>query len=102
MNRLTTDNPKTNLEVLLNYAYAEDGKAILRYGDGEYDVELCDYIERVAREELHCENCNVSEGFMECDCIASVLFAVATQAAELRARLKMFEDEAQRRLENDS
>ena len=35
MNRLTTDNPTSNIETMLNYAYAKDSRVILRYGDGE-------------------------------------------------------------------
>ena len=92
--RLTTDHPHNNLETMLNYAYAKDGAVILRYGEGEYDVDLCEYIAKQA-QGYHCKVTpeQVRDGAcMECDCICSILFCVATQAAELRARLKHYED----------
>lgn len=95
MKRLTTDNPNGNFESMMNYAYAKDGKVFLRYGAEKYDIDLCEYMERVTArcegtkakdfEEGACLECN-------CDCELGILYAVATQAAELRARLKMYED----------
>lgn len=91
MKRLTTDNPKTNYETLLNYAYAKDNEVYLRYGNGSSDIKLTEYIAgeaccEVTPEEIMDGHCH------ECDCIVAILNAVATQAAELRARLKAYED----------
>ena len=94
MNRLTTDNPTSNIETMLNYAYAKDSRVILRYGDGEDNIDLCEYISRTAADK----SCSPSPdevmdgACMECDCELAILVAVATQAAELRSRLKQYED----------
>ncbi len=92
--RLTTDEPKNNTETMLNYAYGKDNQAVLRYADGQENVDLCEYISKCAKEK----GCNVEpedlmEGAcMECDCELAILYTVAVQAAELRGRLKMYED----------
>ncbi len=92
--RLTTDSPNGNFETMMNYAYAKDNRVILRYGDGEEDIDLCEYIAKEAKEI----GCNLSsddimEGScIECDCPLAILYVVATQAAELRGRLKEIED----------
>ena len=94
MNRMTTDTPQNNLESLLNYAFAENKRVVLRYADGEENKDLCEYISDKARAM----GCDLSPedimdgGCMECDCVLAVLYAVATQAAELRAKLKRYED----------
>lgn len=94
MKRLTTDKPMNNLEALLNYAHGKDGRACLSYADGEYDVDLCEYVASLCRKK----GCDMTadsvmeSGCMECDCEMAVLYVAATQAAELRAKLKAYED----------
>ena len=44
MERQTNDNPQTNMETLLNYAYDKDENVHLRYADGKYDVALHEFI----------------------------------------------------------
>lgn len=94
MSRLTTDNPTNNIEALLNFARAENGRVVLSYANGEEEKDLCEYVAEVAREK----GCNLtSVGVMngsclECDCELAILYVVAVQAAELRARLKAYED----------
>lgn len=94
MDRLTTDNRETNLQTLLNYAYAKDRAVHLAYGNGEDNIPLDEYI----AHEASAHGCpktttEVMEGgCMECDCPIAILNAVAIQAAELRARLMMIED----------
>lgn len=94
MKRLTTDNPQGNTETMLNYAYAKDGRVYLRYGNGEDDIDLCDYISQEAESKsCHPTLEEVMEGAcMECDCNPAILYWVAVQAAELRERLKEYED----------
>lgn len=97
MDRLTTDNPMSNVSAMLNFAYAKDKRVTLRcLNGGEVDVDLCDYIEKQCRElGFDCCVCapDVMEGAcMECDCVLAVLNIVAIQAAELRARLMIYED----------
>nr|DAF88433.1 MAG TPA: hypothetical protein [Siphoviridae sp. ctdHi7] len=104
--RMTTDNPQDNLETMLNYAYAKDKRVILRYGDGERNIDLCDYISRKAKQHC-CGYAPTSEEVMDgacmelgCDCVLSELYAVATQAAELRERLKEYEDAEEMKQKN--
>lgn len=96
MKRLTNSNPENDLQTLLNYAYAKDGKVKLSYADGEYGADLCEYISAKSKE-AHCGLAPspkaVAEGAcMECDCELGLLYLIAIQAAELRARLMMIED----------
>ena len=96
--RLTTDDPTNNTQTMLNYAYAKDGRVFLRYGDGEEDIDLCEYISREAAGK-HCRPTpeEIMDGAcLECDCPLAILYVVATQAAELRARLKEYEDTTER------
>ena len=95
--RMTTDEPDGNLQTLLNYAYDNDHETYLRYAGGRKAVPLALYIEL----EAHKRGCtdvrreDIIDGdacFMCDDCPLAVLNAVATQAAELRARLKEYED----------
>lgn len=96
LKRLTTDNPEKNIETLLNYAYAEDGWVKLRSTGGEEGVDLCDYIEQQRRElgfDCGVFSTDVRDGAcMECDCVLAILNIVAIQAAELRGKLKYYED----------
>lgn len=94
--RLTTDDPHGNVFIMLNYAYrGDDGNVKLRYGNGEENIDLCEYI---AQESIvaHCglSAKDVMEGacIEGCDCPLAILYTVAVQAAELRERLKMYED----------
>ena len=94
MDRLTTDNPNDNLSTLLNFAYAKDHRVVLSFADDKKDHDLCEYVALNALrngciftpEEVMDGACS------ECDCSMAVLYNTATQAAELRARLKMIED----------
>lgn len=93
LKRLTTDVPCGHLETMLNYAYVKDERAVLRYGDGEDDIDLCEYISRESAEK-YCEHSAeevMAGSCIECDCPFAILYVVATQAAELRERLKDIE-----------
>lgn len=94
MERLTTDNPQGCLQTMLNYAYAKDGKVYLRYGYGEDDIDLCEYISRVAKEKGCFRSAQeiLDGACIECDCETAILYCIATQAAELRGRLAAYED----------
>lgn len=35
MNRLTTDNPQSNFETMMNFAYAKDRRVVLHFGLGQ-------------------------------------------------------------------
>lgn len=96
MQRMTTDTPQTNMETLMNFAYAKDKEVHLTYGDGMEDVTLADYIVDHAKSDFDCavnrEDVINGDSCWECDCPLAVLNAVATQSAELRAKLKKYED----------
>lgn len=96
MNRLTTDNPQSNFETMMNFAYAKDRRVVLRFGLGQEDIDLCDYIVKASQNNCNLTPEEVMEGAcLECDngyCTLGIFYAVATQAAELRTRLKEYED----------
>lgn len=96
MDRLTNDVPITNFSQLMNFAYAKDGLVKLAYANNTRGADLCEYIsEEAAKIGCLCAYTpeDVMEGScMECDCTLALLYIVATQAAELRGRLKMVED----------
>lgn len=94
--RLTTDEPENNTETMLNFAYAKDGNVFLRGVDVENvcDMGLCEYVSREANEKgcKHTPEDIIEGACMECDCEIATLYWVAAQAAELRGRLKRYED----------
>ena len=111
MKRLTTDAPKNNLESALNLFYAKDGEAWVLRGGSEpayVDVTLFDYIRSAILNTLgpntpildldNEEIGNVlSEGWLfdgnkTVGGIIATLYTAGWVAAELRARLKMYED----------
>ena len=92
MERLTVDNPRNNRETLLNYAYAKDGRVYLSYADCEGGVDLCEYIAKNACCEEVDAAAVMDGACMECNSKTAILYTVAVQAAELRARLAYYED----------
>ena len=92
---LVTDNPTSNFAALLNFAYAKDGEVHLRYVNGEHDVNLAEYICHLAAEKGcgHHTKEEVLNGDVcfACDCEVAILNTVAVQAAELRERLRKYE-----------
>ena len=94
--RLTTENPQNMTETMLNYAYAKNERVYLRYANGTEDIELCEYISQLTNEN----GCNLSaddvmQGYClesGCDCEIGILYVLAVQAAELRERLKYYEN----------
>lgn len=91
--RLTTDNPSGCTESMLNNVYAKDGSIVIRSTeDDRKDVDLCEYIAEKC-------NCNYSaDDIAEWDCgdcqlcPYGIMYAACIQAAELRERLKQYED----------
>ena len=111
MKRLTTDAPKDNLESALNLFYAKDGEAWVLRGGSEpsyADVTLFDYIRSAVLNTLgpntpilHLDDEEIgnalSEGWLfdgnkTVEGIIATLYTAGWVAAELRARLKMYED----------
>ena len=93
--RFVTDEPNNNTQTMLNYSYAgKDNRVYIRYGNGEQDIDLCEYIAQIATSKGCKRTANdIIEGdCMECDCEVAVLYAIAVQAAELREKLRLYED----------
>lgn len=98
MNRLTTDTPNGNFETMMNFAYAKNGEVWIR-GVGAHgeDMRLNEYIFDVMQGDKNYCEVDHPDDFPEfcldaCFCEFGALFAAATQAAELRARLAAYED----------
>lgn len=95
LKRLTTDNPKGNFDRLMNYAYAKNNRTHLSYAGGKYDVDLCEYVSDLAKAKGYdfSPEFIMEDGlFDNCDDDFAILYYCAVQAAELRARLKLYED----------
>lgn len=109
MERLTTDAPNTNLERALNLFYAKDGEAwVLRGGSypAYVDVTLFDYIRSAILNNLGPSMSNLGDeelgevlsenwlfdGNSTVEGLISTLYTAAWAFAELRARLKSYED----------
>ena len=100
--RLTTDNPLGNFDALMNYAYAKDGNVLIRYANNQENMDLCDYIAHHAKCDCAINAQEVLDGAcFECDdfyCPLGRAYFASVQAAELRERLKMYEDLAEQSL----
>ena len=110
MERLTTDTPKNNLQTALNLFYAKGGEAWVRGGGPEYeyqDVPLFTYIRSVIQHQAlsqhlweDMDNETLAEVLIEwlfnghetTEGIIATLYTAAWAFAELRARLKAYED----------
>lgn len=93
--RLTTDKPVGNTERMLNFAYCDNGRVKLLCAEGKDNIDLCEYVAYRATSMGCClTDDDVMDGSCEegCDCVLSVLYTIAVQAAELRERLKQYED----------
>lgn len=91
--RLTTNEPQSNVETMLNYARCKD-KEVFIYDEQGNEVKLTEYIAKHAQEECEVTAEDVMEGCcFECmDCPLGILNTIAIQAAELRHRLSELED----------
>jgi|BarGraIncu00421A_1022006.scaffolds.fasta_scaffold65664_2 hypothetical protein len=102
MKRLTTDNPQNNTEMMLNRVFVEEKEVWLRgLGLTDSDIRLMDFckwhcienkcaeIEDICNETLD----DFGERMMDCeDCSISLLYWFAVGFAEVRNRLKKYED----------
>ena len=97
MERLTTDTPKGNFQTLMNFAYAENGEVMLRWAGGKDNANLREYLASEAYK-YGCDQSpkDIGEGMCygceDPNCHIQIMLVLATQAAELRGRLKMYED----------
>ena len=108
MHRLTTDNPTDNIEASLNLFYVRDGDAFIRGGGDapDYaDILVTDFIRKTARtlcpdmllpesaEEISFAMAEyLFDGYEEPSGLIALLYTAAWSYAELRERLKAYED----------
>lgn len=95
LRRLTMDSPKGDYDRLMNYAYAKDNKVYLSYAGGKHDVDLCEYVSDLAKAKGYdfSPEFIMEDGLLNnCDDDFAILYYCAVQAAELRERLKLYED----------
>lgn len=101
MNKLVTDDPKSNFQVIMNMVYGKDGWQYIRFGEEHMlTVDFC----LMLCKERKCEtpdtygaNTNERKDEMLCECafdncpIAAV-YAALSGFGHVRGRLKMYED----------
>lgn len=108
MERLTTDNPTDNIEASLNLFYVRDGDAFIRGGGDapDYaDISVTDFIRKAARticpdmllpesaEEISFAMAEyLFDGYEEPSGLIALLYTAAWSYAELRERLKAYEN----------
>lgn len=108
MVRLTTDNQTDNIEASLNLFYVRDGDAFIRGGGDapDYaDISVTDFIRKAARtlcpDMLLPESAEgisfamaeyLFDGYEEPSGLIALLYTAAWSYAELRERLKAYED----------
>jgi hypothetical protein len=100
--RLTTDNPQTNFETAMNYVFSKDGEAFIRHDGISENVPLWQYLDRLCAEKgcmLDESRCSESTDERCCDCAMdssdcpmALMYIFASQAVNLRGRLKQYED----------
>jgi hypothetical protein len=102
MKRITTDNPTGNFDTLMNYCFGKDQQATLQYAGGKTDIPLHAYIAPFCKQKHCIEDENISmedlsevilDPMGDCsDCPYGILYYLGCQAAEVRGRLKRYED----------
>ena len=110
MERLTTDHPQDNTETALNLFYVKDGEAWARNGGEEPDypdVRLFDFARRLIREhgveefmEPDSDDMELGEQISDAlfdgpdttEGLVALLYTTAWAFAELREKLKQYED----------
>mgnify|MGYP006988981247 CR=1 FL=1 len=109
---LVTDNPQNNTENMLNLVFVKDKEVWIRYGsaDGEKDCTLADFVKRMCvgygSSYGDCMyDMSVPGSFDDLDVVGDMLMGCSAhgcpvgttyfamiQAAELRERLRMYEE----------
>lgn len=108
MKRLTTDNPKDNIQAALNLFYIKDGWTWVRGGGPapeHPDVSLCDYVRRIMATHVPYVDLDMDDDSLSMmlgewlfddpesmEGLIAVLYTTAWAFAELRHRLAAYED----------
>lgn len=107
MNKLVTDDPADNWEMMLNLIFVKDKEVWVRYGSEA--GEDCTLVEFCRRLCAACGTCSykevpyqtgddledISNILMDCSgdgCPVGTMYFAMIQAAELRERLRIYED----------
>ena len=111
MKKLVTDDPQNNMEVMFNLAFVKDKEVWIRDSgpDGE-DCTLIDFSRQMCMKNHECQFDDgfpadlakndfdqIGDLFMECSmcgCPIGTAYFIAIQAAELRERLRMYENDS--------
>jgi hypothetical protein len=97
LERLTHETPQGIYEAFHNTAYIKEGEVFLRgcSQSGE-DISLCHYCAEHCKKQCNTDLLDIPAPefgeYMDCECIVSLLFFVAVGAAEMRAKLMLYED----------
>ena len=109
MNKLVTDNPQNNMEIMMNLAFVKNKEVWIRGAcpDGE-DCTLIDFSKQMCMKNHECQFDDgfpadlakddfdtIGDLFMECSmcgCPIGTAYFIAIQAAELRERLRTYEE----------
>jgi hypothetical protein len=97
MKRFITDEPEGMFEGCLNMAFSKNKEVYLRgIGEGGEDVSLVNYCKKECKErcdrDLDDVPVEVFAEYMDCECSIAILHSLAIGSAELRGRLKKYED----------
>lgn len=100
MDRLTTDNPQTNVETMMNMVYGKDGWGYIRHGDEDMKITdfcmmLCCINECTCPPSPLDSDERKDEHFFECafdGCMIASVYAALCGFCHVRSRLKMYED----------
>jgi len=97
LQRLTYDEPEGIYESMHNTAFVLDREVMLRgMGKNGEDVNLCAYCAAECKKQCETDLSEVPSSefgeFMDCECPVAVLFFIAAGAAEMREKLKQYED----------
>ncbi len=100
MNRLTTENPTTNFETMMNMVYAKDGWQYIRHGaEGMSTIDFCSMLchqrECPLRPEETATNEAKDELFYDClfeRCPIATVYAALCGYGHVRDRLMKYED----------
>ena len=107
MNKLVNDNPETNMEVMMNLAFVKN-KEVWIWGGGAdgKDCTLVDFSRRMCMCNPECQFDDgfpsdrndldaIGDTYMDCSmtgCPIGTAYFIAIQAAELRERLRKYEE----------
>lgn len=103
MKRITTDEPRNNVETMLNMVYStEDGWTRIRHGEAGVPIQdavlsvckdiKCNIAEDLEKNTLEDKDIMLCDCAMQDGCILGDIYCALCGYVHVRTRLKMFED----------